>query len=210
MAHERGERGSDDDGLEHETGRALISPPTVHAWVAYLRLLLTDHALILYGACLVAALVGYLCWRRGGLAAVRPVCAVLLVGVVLALLSATLRGSSTPTGQVNLVPGASMIEVFSSDYRNALENLLGNILLFLPIGFLAVILVGRRVGLVTAASCVLSICIELTQLALGNRWVDIDDVLLNTTGALLGALVGAAVLRAGATKHPAPSRSGRT
>jgi glycopeptide antibiotics resistance protein len=178
--------------------------------VAYLRLLLTDHALILYGACLVAALVGYLCWRRGGLAALRPVCGVLLAGLVLAVLSATMLGSSTPTGRVNLVPGASMIDVFSSDYRNPLRNLLGNILLFVPIGFLAVILVGRRVWLVTAAAGALSACIELTQLALGNRWADIDDILLNTTGALLGALVGAAVLRTATTRHPAPSRSGPT
>ena len=182
---------------------------THHVCVAYFRLLFTDHALILYVACLVAAMVGYLCWRRGVRElAVRAVCAVLLAGVVLVVLSTTLRGSSTPTGQVNLLPGASIIDVFGADYRNALENVLGNIMLFLPIGFLAVILVGRRVALVTAASCALSIGIELTQLGLGYRWVDIDDVLLNTTGALVGALAGAAALRVAATREHAWSRRG--
>ena len=35
----------------------------------------------------------------------------------------------------------------------------------------------------------------MTQLALGDRWVDIDDVVLNTGGALVGALAGAGALR---------------
>ncbi len=163
------------------------------------RLLLSDHALIAYAACaaaLVAALPS-LRQRQWG-RAVRVASAVLLVGGILTVLSTTLRGSSAPTGRVNLVPGASILELFSADYRNAAENVVGNVLLFLPLGFFATILTGRRIAQVTLGAAALSACIELTQLALGERWVDIDDVLLNTAGALVGALAGAGALRVAA------------
>ena len=160
------------------------------------RLLVSDHAVIVYAACaaaLVAALPS-LRQRRWG-RAVRVASAVLLVGGILAVLSTTLRGSSTPTGRVNLVPGASILELYSDDYRNAVENVVGNVLLFVPLGFLAIIVTRWRVAQVTLGAAVFSTCIEVTQLALGDRWVDIDDVLLNTAGALMGALAGAGAFR---------------
>ncbi len=160
------------------------------------RLLASDHALIVYAACaaaLVAALPS-LRRRRWG-RAVRVASAVLLVGGTLAVLSTTLRGSSAPTLRVNIVPGASILEIFGKDYRNAAENVVGNVLLFLPLGFFAAIVTRWRVPRVTLAAAALSTCIEVTQLALGDRWVDIDDVLLNTCGGFLGALAGAGALR---------------
>ena len=155
------------------------------------RLLLSDHAVILYAAGVVAILAALPPLRAARWAgAVRRAGAVLLVGVIVAVLSTTLRGSSTPTGRVNLIPGASILELTNPDNRNALENVMGNLLLFFPIGFLAIVVLGWRIRWVTAAACAMSICIEVTQLALGDRWVDIDDVLLNTVGAAVGALIG--------------------
>jgi len=46
-----------------------------------------------------------------------------------------------------------------------------------------------RVLMATIAGAGLSVIIELTQLSL-HRVADIDDVILNGSGALLGALVG--------------------
>ena len=160
------------------------------------RVLLSDHAAIVYAAC-AAALVAAgpsLRQHRWG-RALRVASAVLLVGGILTVLSTTLRGSSAPTGRVNLVPGASILELFSEDYGNAVKNVVGNLLLFIPLGFFATIVTGRPVVQVTLAAAALSTCIELAQLGLGRRWVDIDDVLLNTGGALLGALAAAAVIR---------------
>jgi glycopeptide antibiotics resistance protein len=104
------------------------------------------------------------------------------------VLVTTLYGSTSPTGRVNLVPGATIVAVFGHDPGNAFDNLLGNVLLFVPLGFLGVLALRRRVAAVTAVACGLSVVIEVSQFLLGHRWADIDDVLLNTTGAFLGAL----------------------
>jgi glycopeptide antibiotics resistance protein len=154
------------------------------------RLLVSDHAMIVYVACVVAVVAAVPAMRRREWRqAMRIASVVLLVGAILTVLSTTLRGSTGAGGRVNLVPGASIGELFSADYRNAFENVVGNIALFLPLGFFAIIVTRLRVLQVTLAAAVFSAFIELTQLALGDRWVDVDDLLLNTTGALVGAVV---------------------
>ncbi|QRN86649.1 VanZ family protein [Clostridia bacterium] len=65
-------------------------------------------------------------------------------------------------------------------------NILGNILLFIPVGLYAATLLEKpRWWKVTAAIAFFSIAIELTQL-LSFRVTDIDDVLLNTLGGWMG------------------------
>jgi len=73
------------------------------------------------------------------------------------------------------------------------ENALGNVLLFVPLGFLAVLALRRGLATVTALAFGLSVLIEVSQLVLGHRCADIEDVLLNTGGAFLGALATIAV-----------------
>ncbi len=154
------------------------------------RLLVSDHAMIVYTACVVAVVAAVPALRRHEWGrAVRVASLVLLVGSILTVLSTTLTGSTAPGRHVNLVPGASLGELFSADYRNAFENVVGNLALFLPLGFFAIVVTGWRVLKVTLVAAAFSAFIELTQLALGDRWVDVDDLLLNTTGALVGAVV---------------------
>ena len=75
-----------------------------------------------------------------------------------------------------------------------MANVYGNILMFMPIGVLLVWLwtspLIARVIMATIAGAGLSLIIELTQLTLG-RVADIDDVILNGSGALLGAMLAA-------------------
>ena len=171
-------------------------------------LVFAPHTMVASAACLVAPLAAVPSLRRRDLAgAVRITSGVLLVGATLAVLATTLIGTTSPSGQVNLVPGASIEAALSeADYRNAVENALGNVLLFVPLGFLAVLALRRGLATVTALAFGLSVLIEVSQLVLGHRWVDIDDVLLNTGGAFLGALatIAVTVRRAG----PWPRRPG--
>lgn len=76
---------------------------------------------------------------------------------------------------------------------NETENLIGNIVLFLPLGFLLPLLFHRYKNLfnllIFAASC--SFIIEAIQYYISINWgynriADIDDLVLNTFGALLG------------------------
>lgn len=92
---------------------------------------------------------------------------------------------------INLVPGytiRSMWERGNADMQ--LINLAGNVLIFAPLGFLPPLLWRRwrhwwaALGL----SAGVSLLIEFLQLFLG-RSVDVDDVILNALGGLLGYLL---------------------
>jgi len=76
-------------------------------------------------------------------------------------------------------------------------NFYGNIALFIPLGMLlAWLLYGWLIGRVMIAwilGATLSASIELTQSTL-DRTVDINDVILNSSGAALGACLGCGLL----------------
>lgn len=76
-------------------------------------------------------------------------------------------------------------------------NILGNLAAFVPLGILWPILLrgettARRVGLLSAG---VSLAIELAQLATARRIADVDDVLLNALGGLIGYGVYRVVVR---------------
>ena len=78
-------------------------------------------------------------------------------------------------------------------FRYFLVQVVGNVLAFVPIGAsLGVLLDRGRVGdslvRALAASALMSLCIELVQLALPSRATDVDDLLLNVLGAAIGSL----------------------
>ena len=92
---------------------------------------------------------------------------------------------------VNLVPFRQIAEYGSMMSMHEIVNLLGNILMFSPTGFFAVWLWRQRHPLVAGAlwTMAFSVLIEFVQL-FSMRGTDIDDVILNTAGGLIGALVG--------------------
>lgn len=65
-------------------------------------------------------------------------------------------------------------------------NLIGNIVLFLPVGYLARLRLGK-IWKATLFSMVASLSIEVAQYALAAGYSDIDDLLINTAGGALGA-----------------------
>lgn len=94
-----------------------------------------------------------------------------------------------------------------------LFDVVGNVLLFLPLGLTfaaASTRPGRwgRLGAATLSAMLLSLSIEVLQLAMPSRASDVDDVLFNTLGALLGAVVGA-VAFSRPPRAPRPARTAR-
>jgi glycopeptide antibiotics resistance protein len=71
------------------------------------------------------------------------------------------------------------------------KNLFGNIVLFVPIGIFLPLLNKKykRVLVLTAASIALIAVVELIQLLSKVGSFDIDDIILNTFGALLGLVL---------------------
>lgn len=94
----------------------------------------------------------------------------------------------------NLVPFAS-IKLFLKMYANhpwaAAVNLVGNIVIFVPFGVLIPLVFGGGWGRMLVLFVSAIVILECSQLLLHRGSLDVDDLLLN----VLGALVGYAVLQ---------------
>lgn len=72
---------------------------------------------------------------------------------------------------------------------------IGNVALFVPFGILAYILLVRRSAAVRRTALVgfvVSLTIEISQYIFALGYTDVDDLILNTLGAFLGALLARA------------------
>jgi len=83
----------------------------------------------------------------------------------------------------------------SQYFYYAFTNLFGNILLFVPFSFLFYCLFNKVRGInILMISFLFSIVIELLQFPM-QRISDIDDILLNSLGALIGVFLGFLVIK---------------
>ncbi|GHH57169.1 hypothetical protein GCM10018773_64150 [Streptomyces candidus] len=124
--------------------------------------------------------------------------------VVLARLTLEPSAASVPLTHNNLRPGDSIRAYLAHPMApDTVKQLGGNIVMGIPFGVLLPVLVPRTRGLVrvAAATALVMILVELVQGALiTGRAFDVDDVLLNTAGALMGyLLIGR---RMGRAVHP--------
>lgn len=73
-------------------------------------------------------------------------------------------------------------------YRYVIVNILGNIVAFMPFGFLLPLVSERKVHVVKAGAMtfLLSLAAETIQLLSGTGAFDVDDLILNTVGGVLG------------------------
>lgn len=74
------------------------------------------------------------------------------------------------------------------NYNYFIISLLGNIVLFIPLGLLIPFIYKTKGKFVILIGFCFSLFIELFQLML-PRWTDIDDIILNTFGTLIGYLL---------------------
>ena len=70
-------------------------------------------------------------------------------------------------------------------------NLVGNVFCFVPLGFVLPILSNRKWGIfqIICISFLASVLIELTQLVSKLGSCDVDDIIMNTCGGLLGYIL---------------------
>jgi glycopeptide antibiotics resistance protein len=73
------------------------------------------------------------------------------------------------------------------DLPTGIQNLGGNIILFIPVGFLfTAFLPGKKFGRVLVYTLLISAVFELVQLFSGYGTCDVDDLLLNVIGGAIG------------------------
>ncbi|MHC5541335.1 VanZ family protein [Singulisphaera rosea] len=121
----------------------------------------------------------------------KVVVTLLLVAYGILLFYLTLYAGTTHvpwSGRVRLIPLETITTVLTKDAMEILINIVGNLAVFMPIGLLVPSLrdeptSARRIAALSAG---VSLLIEVLQLFSGRRIADVDDVLLNTIGGLLG------------------------
>ena len=97
--------------------------------------------------------------------------------------------------RVNLIPFVRLFDFASK--RDLLLNVIGNVAMFIPSGIVLPVVYPRLDSFrkVIAAGAGISLCIELMQLPFRVRSTDIDDLILNTLGVMIGFGIYALVRR---------------
>ena len=91
-------------------------------------------------------------------------------------------------GLSNFVP---FKEIFRYNFTSKLfvKNILGNILLFMPFGlFISAYLDNRKIFPSLILTLISSVSIEIVQYLIG-RVFDVDDIILNLVGGLIGSII---------------------
>ncbi len=88
---------------------------------------------------------------------------------------------------INAVPFVRLFDRYEGWQR----NLFGNIAMFSPVGLVWPFCFKKldSVGKTVLAGAAFSLLIELSQLLFYQRGTDVDDLITNTAGALIGALI---------------------
>ena len=91
-------------------------------------------------------------------------------------------------GGVNIIPFKEIFRYEAGTYL-FYKNILGNVLLFLPFGFFVGYFIKvKKVSVMLLLTFIVSLSIETMQLSIG-RVFDVDDVILNVLGGLIGFIL---------------------
>ena len=91
-------------------------------------------------------------------------------------------------GLSNFIPFKEIFR-YSVGSRLFIKNIIGNILLFLPYGYFTSYYLGsKKIFPIALLTLIVSVTIECVQLKIG-RTFDIDDIILNTCGGIIGCFV---------------------
>lgn len=111
-----------------------------------------------------------------------------LLGIVVALiLWITIFGREAQAGGVLFYkPFHNLGNLLRDIQRGGIRgNFIGNILLFMPVGLLVPLMTGWKKRTITAGA-ILSLLIEIIQLASHKGVFDPDDIILNCLGTVIG------------------------
>lgn len=92
---------------------------------------------------------------------------------------------------VNFIPVVATVQMFKNNFYGismAFYNVIGNILLFIPLGFGIPLFFSskNKIGKVILYGSIASLTIEVLQYFTSRNITDVDDIIFNTLGAVLG------------------------
>ncbi len=88
--------------------------------------------------------------------------------------------------RINLIPFVNLFDY--DNRRDLLLNVIGNSAMFIPSGIVLPIIYKKLNNFfkVVGAGALISLCIEIIQLPFSVRCSDVDDLILNTSGVVIG------------------------
>lgn len=117
----------------------------------------------------------------------------LFLGVYVLILFAFLFFKRTSFQSVNLVPFRTILDYLHGDIiaqTFAASNIIGNIVLFLPLGvYITLLNPSKKISVNMCLIALTSVIVEIIQFLFKVGVTDIDDVILNTVGGLTGILI---------------------
>ena len=95
--------------------------------------------------------------------------------------------------RINAIPFVNLSDY--SNKRSLLLNVIGNTAMFIPSGIILPILYKRLDSFwkVVCTGALMSLCMEILQLPFSVRASDVDDLILNTVGVIIGYCIYARV-----------------
>jgi hypothetical protein len=115
-------------------------------------------------------------------------CLVLGALGVIGISTLTRRAGATSPGYLQLTPFATLRK-YVHDPADLLIYLAGNVALFIPLGFFLYLAARRWMLLCTGVTVLVSVGVEILQLPIYSRSSDIDDVITNGLGGLIGVVL---------------------
>lgn len=91
-------------------------------------------------------------------------------------------------GQILWIPFVSLIRILKNSLSYFIYLFVGNLIWFVPFGFLFPVLV-KRGKLVILYGLLLSLLIEICQFIFGTGVTEVEDLILNTAGTAIGYVV---------------------
>lgn len=92
--------------------------------------------------------------------------------------------------RINLLPFVYLFDYPPEEFRSMLINVIGNVAMFIPVGIIIPMtyIKCRTITKTVFTGFLCSLSIEIIQLLFETRVTDIDDLILNTIGVLIGSL----------------------
>lgn len=146
-------------------------------------------SLVIITVTMICARLGYLRNHRDSASFYKEFWMIVSIVYLLLLYELVTRVDyNTLGGGINLVPFAE-ISRYKINSEMFLMNVIGNILLFVPFGYImASYIKPKTIWPNLVIALVVSITIETVQLNIGRSF-DIDDIILNTLGCVIGYLI---------------------
>lgn len=153
---------------------------------------------------IIAIISAYLCfwcvWREKKKRLADGIAVAAMVVYIGVVLSITVFRTQTAAGSAELIPFYSYYLILKHNWHYmslyVVEEALGNVILFIPLGIVFSQLVRKKgnAAYAFAAGLLLSLAIELYQIKSGVGTFEIDDLIHNSLGAVFGCLIGNAVI----------------